>query len=123
MTRKLIGVLLSELGMLLFAAAAIPVSAQMNPETISKLQKMQQAGSEKAHGRYMFGSGRNQLGEAFDLNTFNGRDTSPDMGVPGARLVREAYLDIYAHNYNGAIPRLQKAIRVGNEDAMLYLSY
>jgi hypothetical protein len=32
-------------------------------------------------------------------------------------------VDIYAHNYNGSIPLLQKAIRVGNEDAMLYLSY
>jgi hypothetical protein len=121
--RKPSGILLPVLGLSLFAVAAIPVCAQMSPETISKIQKMQQAGLERAHERYMFGSGRNQLGEAFDLNTFNGRDMSPDMGVPGARLAREAYLDIYAHNYNAAIPLLQKAIRVGNEDAMLYLSY
>jgi hypothetical protein len=121
--RKPSGILLPVLGLSLFVAAAIPVCAQMSPETITKIQKMQQAGLERAHERYMFGSGRNQQGEAFDLNTFNGRDMSPDMGVPGARLAREAYLDIYAHNYNAAIPLLQKAIRVGNEDAMLYLSY
>jgi hypothetical protein len=88
-----------------------------------KLNKMQQAGLERAEKRYMFGSGGNQLGEAFDLNTFFGREMSPHTGVPGAGLAREAYVDIYAHNYNGAIPLLQKAVRVGNEDAMLYLSY
>jgi hypothetical protein len=123
LVRKPIGFLLSELGMLLFAAAAIPVCAQMSPETIRKLQQMQQAGLERAHERYMYGSGRNQRGEAPELNNFFGRDMSPDTGVPGARLAQEAYVDIYAHNYNGAIPLLQKAVRLGNEDAMLYLSY
>jgi hypothetical protein len=121
--RKTSGILLPILGLSLFAATAIPVCAQMSPETIRKLQQMQQAGLERAHERYMHGSGRNQLGEAPDLNSFNGHDMSPDMGVPGARLAREAYLDIYAHNYKAAIPLLQKAIRLGNEDAMLYLSY
>jgi hypothetical protein len=122
--RKPFGILLFLLGLLLFAVATIPVYAQMDPEsraTISRnLLKMQAANFEK---RWFLSSGRNQLGEAPDLNTFNGHDMSPDMGVPGAQLAREAYLDIYAHNYNGAIPLLQKAIRLGNEDAMLYLSY
>jgi hypothetical protein len=84
--RKPIGILLSELGLLLFAAAVIPVCAQMSPETISKLQKMQQAGLERAHERYMFGSGRNQLGEAPELNNFFGRDMSPDGRSPSWRL-------------------------------------
>jgi hypothetical protein len=120
--RKPSGILLPVLGLSLFAAAAFPVRAQTYVPT-TPAQKMLQAAVERAHEQYMFGSGRNQRGEALDLNTFNGRDMSPEMGVPGARLAREAYVDIYAHNYNGAIPLLQKAIQVGNEDAMLYLSY
>jgi hypothetical protein len=79
----------------------------MSPETIGKMNQMQQANLKRAEERYMYGSGRKQLGEAPDLNTFNGLDMSPEMGVPGGRLAREAYLDIYAHNYNGAIPILQ----------------
>jgi hypothetical protein len=122
--RKPIGILLSVLGLSVFSGAAIPVCAQMDPESRMALNrellKIQAANFQK---RMSLSSGRNQLGEAPDLNTFNGHDMSPDMGVPGARLAREAYVDIYAHNYNGAIPLLQKAVRVGNEDAMLYLSY
>jgi hypothetical protein len=99
------------------------VCAQMDPETISKLHKMQQAHFQNLEKRWMLSTGRNQLGEVIELHNHFGRDMSPDMGVPGARLAREAYVDIYAHNYNGAIPLLQKAIQLGNEDAMLYLSY
>jgi TPR repeat protein len=73
--------------------------------------------------RQALSTGRNQLGEVIELHNYFDRDMSPDMGVPGARLAREAYVDIYAHNYNDAIPLLQKAVRLGNEDAMLYLSY
>jgi hypothetical protein len=50
----------------------------------------------------MLSTGRYPSGELIELHNHFGRDMSPDMSVPGARLAREAYVDIYAHNYIGA---------------------
>lgn len=42
--------------------------------------------------------------------------------VPGSQLVQEARSDIYANNYTGAIPLLKEGVRLGNLDAMYFLS-
>jgi len=121
--RKPIGILLSLLGLLLFAAAAIPVCAQFYPQARMTMRNAKIQEYQNLLRRQMLSTGRYPSGELIELHNHFGRDMSPDMGVPGARLAREAYVDIYAHNYNGAITVLQKAVRLGNEDAMLYLSY
>jgi len=121
--RKPFGILLFLLGLLLFAVATIPVCAQFYPQPSTTMRNAKVQEYQNFLRRQMLSTGRNQLGEVIELHNHFGRDMSPDMGVPGARLAREAYVDIYAHDYNGAIPLLQKAVRLGNEDAMLYLSY
>ena len=120
--RKPIGIL-PVLVLSLFAAATMPVCAQFYPQTRTTMRNAKIQEYQNYLRRQALSTGRNQLGEVIELHNYFDRDMSPDMGVPGARLAREAYVDIYAHNYNDAIPLLQKAVRLGNEDAMLYLSY
>jgi TPR repeat protein len=49
---------------------------------------------------------------------------TPDVtpGLPGEQLVRAAVADLYAYNFKPAIPLLEKGVRLGNSDAMAYLS-
>src|SRR6202048_4997593 len=119
--RKPFGILLFLLGLLLFAVANTPVCAQFYPQPSTTMRNAKVQEYQNFLRRQMLSTGRNQLGEVIELHNHFGRDMSPDMGVPGARLAREAYVAIYAHDYNGAIPLLQKAVRLGNEDALLYL--